>query len=72
VLGFEESLEALLAGIFRRVNTLRPWRDEDLRAIVVVRVVLAVVHTAIVDRPHLDREAVAEELTRLVVRYVEE
>ncbi|MFI5299014.1 MAG: TetR/AcrR family transcriptional regulator [Polyangiales bacterium] len=68
--GFEDSLEALLADIFRRVDS-RKKIDHDLRAFLVVRVVLAVIHAAIVDRPHVDRDAVADELTRMVVRYVE-
>lgn len=70
VLGFEDRLEALLADIFRRVNSRRK-HDDELRAFLVVRVVLAVVHAAIVDRPGVDRDAVADELTRLIVRYVE-
>jgi AcrR family transcriptional regulator len=68
VVGFEERLESLLANALRAAKIDVP--DHDLCAFVLVRVVLAVVHGAVVDRPRYNTPALVDELTRLVVRYV--
>jgi hypothetical protein len=48
----------------------KPDFDYDVAAFVLVRVVLAVVHAAVVDRPKYNTPALAHELTRLIVGYV--
>lgn len=68
LIGFEERLEAIVEDALRRggLQTIRP----HLTAFVVVRVVLAMVHAAVVDRPQMNEPALAEEVTRLVLRYL--
>jgi AcrR family transcriptional regulator len=68
MLGFEERLEAVVANALRASEV--EGVDFDMVAFVLVRAVLAVVQSAVVDRPHMDRSALADELTRLVVGYV--
>jgi AcrR family transcriptional regulator len=71
LLGFEERLEQLLGEVLARTDTEVRGRDLQIVSFVVVRVVLAMIHAVVVDRPDLDRERVADELTRLVVGYLE-
>ncbi len=71
LLGFEERLEHLLAEVLARTATVVRARDVEIASFVVVRVVLAMIHAVVVDRPTLDRERVADELTRLVVGYLQ-
>jgi AcrR family transcriptional regulator len=68
VIGFEERLETLLAGALRAAKV--PVTDHDLAAFVLVRVVLAIVHGAVVDRPRHNTPELAREVARLVVGYV--
>jgi AcrR family transcriptional regulator len=68
IIGFEERLEGLLAAALRDAKVA--VSDPDLCAFVLVRVVLAVVHGAVVDRPRYNTPALADELTRLVMGYV--
>jgi AcrR family transcriptional regulator len=68
MLGFEERLETVLADGMRAAKI--ELRDPDLSAFLLVRVVLSVVQSAVVDRPKYKTPALADELTRLVVGYV--
>jgi AcrR family transcriptional regulator len=70
ILGFEERLEALLAEALRAAKGKVHVADYEVAAFVLVRVVLAVVHAAVVDHPRYNTPALATELTRLVVGYV--
>jgi AcrR family transcriptional regulator len=70
ILGFEERIEGLLADALRAAKGSVHVADYELAAFVLVRVVLAVVHAAVVDRPRHNNPALVTELTRLVVRYV--
>jgi AcrR family transcriptional regulator len=70
ILGFEEKLEAHLVEALRSAKSRVKVADYDLAAFVLVRVVLAVVHAAVVDSPRYNTPALAHELTRLVVGYV--
>ena len=45
-------------------------KDYEIAAFLLVRVVLSVVQSAVVDRPKLNGPALADELTRLVSGYV--
>ena len=68
MLGFEERLEAVLAEGMRAAKI--ELADPDLSAFMIVRVVLSVVQSAVVDRPKYKTAALADELTKLVVGYV--
>jgi AcrR family transcriptional regulator len=68
ILGFEERLERLLADALRAAALDLP--DYEIAAFVLVRVVLAIVHAAVVDRPSYNVPQLTDELTRLIVRYV--
>jgi AcrR family transcriptional regulator len=68
MLGFEERLEAVLAGAMRNANV--ELDDPDLIAFVLVRVVLTVVQSVVVDRPRYKTPALADELTHLVLGYL--
>ena len=68
--GFEERIEAVLVEALRAAKEQVSVKDYELCAFVLVRTVLAVTHGAIVDNPRHNRPALAEELTRLIVRYV--
>jgi AcrR family transcriptional regulator len=68
MLGFEERLEAVLAEGMRAAKI--ELADPDLSAFMIVRVVLSVVQSAVVDRPKYKSAALADELTELVVGYV--
>ena len=70
VLGFEERIEKVLADALRAAQDRVSIVDHDLCAFILVRTVLAVAHGAMVDRPKRDTPALADELTRLIVRYV--
>jgi len=69
MLGFEERLEAV---IVRALAASAPEGDLDheLAAFILVRVVLSVVQSVVVERPRLNTPDLVEELTRLVVGYV--
>ncbi len=68
MIGFEERLEEVLAAALRGANANVP--DHDLAAFILVRVVLSVVQSAVVDRPKYKTPALVDDLTRLVVAYV--
>src|SRR4051794_27192199 len=68
MLGFEERLEEALAGGMRAAKI--ELRNPELSAFMLVRVVLSVVQSAVVDRPKYKTAALADELTDLVVGYV--
>ena len=67
---FEESVESLIASALRAYETQIGIDDCDLAAFVLVRAVLAVVQSAVVDSPHHNKPALAAALTRLVVRFI--
>jgi AcrR family transcriptional regulator len=68
--GYEEKLEALVAAALRRVQPPPEVEDFELTAFMLVRLVLALVHSANADRPRYNTPALAHELTRLVVAYL--
>jgi AcrR family transcriptional regulator len=68
MLGFEERLEAVLVEALRAAD--HRVDDPELSAFVLVRVVLAVVQSVVVDRPRYKNAALAKELTRVVMGYI--
>ena len=70
ILGFEEKLEAHLVTALHAAKSRVKVDDYELASFVLVRVVLAVVHAAVVDSPRYNTPALARELTRLVTGYV--
>jgi len=66
--GFEERLEALVASGLSAAGL--PLPDPEAAAFILVRVVLAVVHGVVIDRPRFNTPAVVDELTRLVSGYL--
>ena len=68
VLGFEERLEALIGRTIREISP-DSSQDPALAAFIVVRVVLSVIQSVVVERPK-DASAVIEALTQLVSGYV--
>lgn len=67
---FEESIESVIAAALRANVDLIAIDDCDLAAFVLVRAVLAVVQSAVVDSPRHNQPALADALTRLVVRFI--
>jgi AcrR family transcriptional regulator len=68
--GYEERLEAVVADALRRVKPPPQVEDIDLAAFMLVRLVLALVHSANADQPRYNTPALVSELTRLVVAYL--
>lgn len=68
MLGFEERLEAVLSEAMQRAGV--ELEDLELSAFVLVRVMLSVVQSVVVDRPRFKTPAMANELAHLVVGYV--
>jgi AcrR family transcriptional regulator len=68
--GFEERLEGLIADALRGAKDFVVVEEFELCAFILVRVVLAVSHAAVVDRPWYNTPSLTKELTRLVVGYV--
>jgi AcrR family transcriptional regulator len=68
--GYEEKLEAIVALALGRVNPPPQIADPDLAAFMIVRMVLALVVTANADAHRYSTEALANELTKLVVGYL--
>ncbi|HEX3595119.1 MAG TPA: hypothetical protein VHU80_08460, partial [Polyangiaceae bacterium] len=68
--GFEERIEGIVADALRAAKEHVAVEDFDLSAFILVRVVLAISHAAVVDRPIYNTPALTNELTRLVVGYV--
>lgn len=71
LLGFEERLERMLATTLAARAPGAAEADLEVASFVVVRVVLSMVHAVVVDRPALDRARLADELTALIVGYLE-
>jgi AcrR family transcriptional regulator len=69
--GFEDGIEKLIAGALRAYEKRIQFDDYELAAFVLVRAVLAVVQSAVTDKPRHNTPALANELTCLVVRYVD-
>jgi AcrR family transcriptional regulator len=70
IVGFEEKVERLLADAIRE-RAVASERDPDITAFVLVRAVLGAVHSALVDRPAMNGPPLVDEVTRLVVRFLE-
>jgi AcrR family transcriptional regulator len=68
MLGFEERLEDVLTDALRRAEV--ELDDPELSSFMLVRLVLSVVQSVVVDRPRFKTPAMADELTRLVTGYV--
>ena len=68
--GYEESLTAIVADALRRTRTKIDVEDHDLAAHVMVRMVQALVHAAVTDKPKYDAKTIANEGTKLVLRYL--
>jgi AcrR family transcriptional regulator len=68
MLGFEDRLERTIAAALAAATD---HRHPEVAAFILVRAVLAVVQGAVADRPQLNGEALLDELTELVVGYVE-
>jgi AcrR family transcriptional regulator len=66
IVGFEERVEEALTEALRHRQAPKP----EITAFIVVRSVLGVVQAAVVDRPDLNGPELADEMTRLVVRYL--
>ncbi|MGH7284752.1 MAG: TetR/AcrR family transcriptional regulator [Polyangiaceae bacterium] len=71
VIGFEERFEELLASALRKMGKRVRVKDYEVAAFLLVRVVVTVVQSAVVDRPRLNTPVLVDELTRLVSAYVE-
>ena len=67
---FEEGIEGVIANALRANGHLIAIDDYDLAAFVLVRAVLSVVQSAVTDSPRYRTPALADALTRLVVRYI--
>jgi len=68
--GYEEKLEAVVVEAIRRVKPTPEVADPELAAFMIVRMVLALVHAANADKHRYSREAMAGELTKMVVGYL--
>ncbi len=69
MLGFEEQLEEVIVRALAASDVGRELNHE-LAAFILVRVVVTVVQSVVVDRPKLNTPELVDELTRLVVGYV--
>ncbi len=69
MLGFEERLENVIVRALE-ASDAGVGLDHELASFILVRVVLGVVQSVVVDRPKLNTPELVEELTRLVVGYV--
>jgi AcrR family transcriptional regulator len=70
LLGYEEKLEAVVVEALRRVQPPPQIDDLELAAFVLVRIVLALVHSANADEHRYSPSALASELTKIVVGYL--
>jgi AcrR family transcriptional regulator len=70
VRGYEEKLEAIVVAALGRVQPRPQVEDPALAAFVMVRLVLALIHSANADAHRYSTEALANELTKLVVAYL--
>jgi len=69
MLGFEERLEEVI-GRALEASDAGTGLNHELAAFILVRVVVTVVQSVVVDRPKLNTPELVDELTRLVVGYV--
>ena len=67
---YEDQMEAAIAAALRVAVPSGHVPDVELSAFVIVRAVLAIVLSAIADKPRHDTPALIDELTKLVVRYI--
>jgi AcrR family transcriptional regulator len=68
---FEPQVEAMLAATLRRYRDRLRVRDVDLAAFILVRLMLGVAHSVIVDHPERARDPrLADELADVVLRYL--
>ena len=72
VTGFEARFEADLEAALRRMGDRVKVPDYGVASFILVRVVLSVVQSTVVERPKADRPKIVEELVRLVTTYVGE
>ena len=70
VLGFEDAVEGVIGQMIRAGQGEDDRRDPTVSSFVLVRALLGVIHAAVVDRPDMDRDAIVDELTRLVMNVV--
>jgi AcrR family transcriptional regulator len=70
VRGYEEKLEALVVAALGRVDPRPQVDDLELAAFVMVRLALALIHSANADEHRYSNEALANELTKLIVGYL--
>jgi AcrR family transcriptional regulator len=70
MLGFEERLEEAIVVALRKSGADELALDLEIAAFIIVRAVLSIVQSVIVDRPKLNTPKLVDELTRLVVGYV--
>ncbi len=68
--GFEEGIESVIASALRAYKDRAGIDDCEVAAFVLVRAVLAVVQSAVIDSPRHNTPALADALTRLVVRFI--
>jgi AcrR family transcriptional regulator len=70
LLGYEEKLEAVVVEALRRVHPPPQIDDLELAAFMIVRLVLALVHSANADKHRYTPAALASELTKIIVGYL--
>ncbi len=70
LVGYEEKLEAVVVEALERVQPPPQIDDLDLAAFVIVRIVLALVHSANADKHRYSPAALTSELTKIVVGYL--
>lgn len=68
--GYEDDLTAIVADALRRAKPCVDADNHDLAAYVMVRMVQALVHAAVTDEPRYDAATIANEGTKLVLRYL--
>jgi AcrR family transcriptional regulator len=69
--GYEDKLEAIVVDALRRVDPPPEIEDFNLAAFMMVRVVLALVHSASADKHRYSPTAITSELTKLIVGYLD-
>ena len=71
MIGFEDRVEAVIVEKLRSAREDIRVTDLELAAFLLVRVVMAITHAAVVDRPELARDPrVVTETTRMIVGYL--
>lgn len=71
MIGFEDRVEAVIVEKLRSAREDIRVADLELAAFLLVRVVMAITHAAVVDRPELARDPrVVAETTRMIVGYL--